>query len=152
MRKMALDLGDKRIGVAVSDELNITAQGKGVITRSDHRQDLGKIKKYIEQNNITEIIVGLPKNMNNTEGPRVEKTRNYVNFLKNNLDVPIILRDERLTSREAEKMLIKADLRREHRREVIDQVAASLILQNYLDYENRKQKSKSQEDNNARQQ
>ena len=142
MRKMALDLGDKKIGVAVSDALNITAQGKGVIERTDHRQDLEKIKAYIEDYDVGKLIVGLPKNMDNSEGPRVEKTRNYVNFLKNNLDIPVVFWDERLTTREAERMLIKADLRREHRRQVIDQVAASLILQNYLERQRRKKNHK----------
>lgn len=132
---MGLDIGDKRIGIAISDALNITAQSKEVLIRTDHQQDLKVIKNYIEKYNIDEIVVGLPKNMNNSLGTQAEKVKNYVNFLKNNLEISIILWDERLSSREAERLLIKADLSRSHRKKVIDQVAASIILQSYLDYQ-----------------
>ncbi|MFW6256995.1 MAG: Holliday junction resolvase RuvX [Bacillota bacterium] len=146
MRKMGLDIGDKRIGVAVSDALNITAQGKTVIVRKEHQKDLRQIEKLIQKYNITEVVAGLPVNMDNTEGPQVDKVRNYVNFLKNNLEIPVVFWDERLTSLEAERVLIKADLSRAQRKKVIDQVAASLILQNYLDHQNYQ---KEREDNNG---
>ena len=142
LRSLALDVGDKRIGVAVSDALNMTAQAKGVIVREEHHQDLAQLKDYIEQYGVTEIVVGLPKNMDNTEGSQAKKTKNFANFLKNNLELPIIMWDERLTSRAAERMLIQADLSRKKRKKVIDQVAAALILQNYLDF--KKQKSKQE--------
>ncbi|MFW5985550.1 MAG: Holliday junction resolvase RuvX [Halanaerobiaceae bacterium] len=146
MRKMGLDIGDKRIGVAVSDALNITAQGKTVIVRKEHQKDLRQIEELIQKYNITEVVAGLPVNMDNTEGPQVDKVRNYVNFLKNNLEIPVVFWDERLTSLEAERVLIKADLSRAQRKKVIDQVAASLILQNYLDHQNYQ---KEREDNNG---
>lgn len=146
MRKMGLDIGDKRIGVAVSDALNITAQGKTVIVRKEHKKDLRQIEELIQKYNITEVVAGLPVNMDNTEGPQVDKVRNYVNFLKNNLEIPVVFWDERLTSLEAERVLIKADLSRAQRKKVIDQVAASLILQNYLDHQNYQ---KEREDNNG---
>ena len=134
MRKMGLDIGDKRIGIAISDAMNITAQSKKVLKRTDHQQDLKTINKYIKKYNVDEIIVGLPKNMDNSIGPQAEKVKHYVNFLKNNLDIPIKFWDERLSTREAERLLIKADLSRSQRKNVVDRVAASIILQGYLDY------------------
>ena len=132
MRKLGLDFGDKRIGIAVSDALGLTAQGKGYISRTDLKNDLGIIKDYINKYSIDEIVVGMPKNMDGSLGKRAEKTQAFVNFLKNNLDIPINTWDERLSSREAEKVLIKADVSRSNRKEVIDQLAASLILDSYL--------------------
>ena len=138
MRKLGLDIGDKRIGIAVSDALNITANTKGFIKRTDHRKDLKEIKNYIKEYNIGELIVGLPKNMDGSIGLQAEKTKQYVNFLKNNLDIPVKMWDERLSSREAEKLLIKADVSRQKRKKVIDGVAASIILQGYLDMKKNK--------------
>ena len=138
MRKMGLDIGDKRIGIAVSDPLNCTAQAREVLERSQHHRELEVFKKYITEYQITEIIVGLPKNMDNSCGHQAKKVKEYVNFLKNNLDIPIIFWDERLSSREAQKLLIKADLRRSHRKDVIDKVAAAIILQGYLNFEKNK--------------
>ncbi len=133
LRSMGLDYGSKTIGVSVSDELGITAQGKGTIKRTDLRHDLQKIMEYIEKYQVEEIIVGLPRNMDGTFGSRAEKTQQFVNFLNNNLDLAVKFWDERLSSREAERLLIKADLSRARRKKVIDQVAASIILQTYLD-------------------
>lgn len=132
MRKLALDFGDKKIGVAVSDALNITAQGKGYIKRSDLRKDLEEIKDYIEKYDVDEVIVGMPKNMDGSLGPRAKKTQEFINFLNNNLDITINTWDERLSSKEAERILIKADVSRSNRKEVIDKMAASLILDSYL--------------------
>ncbi|MGM0409678.1 MAG: Holliday junction resolvase RuvX [Bacillota bacterium] len=140
MRKLALDFGDKRIGVAVSDALNITAQGKGYIKRSDLRKDLEEIKYYIDKYDVDEIIVGMPKNMDGSLGPRAKKTQEFINFLNNNLDITISIWDERLSTKEAERVLIKADVSRSNRKEVIDKMAASLILDSYLqaNYKNRR--------------
>lgn len=132
LRKLGLDFGDKRIGVAVSDELGITAQGKGYIRRTDLKEDLVSIKEYIAKYSIEEIVVGMPKNMDGSLGARAKKTQQFINFLQNNLDIPIYTWDERLSSREAEKVLIKGDVSRAKRKEVIDQLAASLILDGYL--------------------
>lgn len=130
---MALDFGDKRIGVAISDSLGITAQGKGFIKRTDLKNDLNDIKDYITEYDVSEIVVGMPRNMDGSLGKRAEKTRAFINFLENNLDIPIKIWDERLTSAEAERMLIKADVRRDKRKQVIDKLAASIILRSYLE-------------------
>ena len=144
LRKLGLDFGDKKIGVAISDALGITAQGKGYISRTDLRKDLEVILDYIEKYSIEEIIVGMPKNMDGSYGPRAQKTQEFINFLNNNLDIPIKTWDERLTSKEAEKVLIKADMSRSARKEVIDQMAASLILDSYLQAnKNRRNKNES---------
>lgn len=137
MRVMGLDFGDKTIGVAISDPLGLTAQSKGVIRRSNLNADLEELKKYISDYQVSEIVIGLPKNMNGTLGSRAEKTGQFVNFLKKRLDLPIKLWDERLSTVEAEKLLINADLSRAKRKVVIDQVAAAIILQSYLDARNR---------------
>ena len=138
MRKLGLDFGDKRIGVAVSDALGITAQGKGYISRTDLKKDLEIIKDYIKKYSIGEIIVGMPRNMDGSYGPRAEKTQEFVNFLNNNLKISIKTWDERLSSKEAERVLIKADMSRKKRKEVIDKMAASLILDSYLKANNRR--------------
>lgn len=143
MRKLALDFGDKRIGVAVSDALNIIAQGKGYIKRSDLRKDLEEIKYYIDKYEVDEIIVGMPKNMDGSLGQRAKKTQEFINFLNNNLDITISIWDERLSTKEAERVLIKADVSRSNRKEVIDKLAASIILDSYLqaNYNNRRNKN-----------
>ena len=133
MRIMGLDLGDKRIGVAVSDPLGFTAQGKAVIESQDKASDIKHISSLAKEYNIEKIVVGLPKNMNNSIGPRAEKTLDFVSLLKKELSIPIITWDERLTTKEAERTLIEADLSRKKRKEVIDKMAAMIILQNYLD-------------------
>jgi len=138
LRKLGLDFGDKRIGVAVSDALGITAQGKGYISRTDLKKDLEIIKDYIKKYSIGEIIVGMPRNMDGSYGPRAEKTQEFVNFLNNNLKISIKTWDERLSSKEAERVLIKADMSRKKRKEVIDKMAASLILDSYLKANNRR--------------
>jgi len=130
---MGLDIGDKRIGIAISDSSNLIAQSKEVLKRTDHRKDLKVIKEYIQKYEIDEIIVGLPINMDGSFSAQTKKTEQYINFLKNNLDIEVKTWDERLTSREAEKILIKADLSRKKRKQVIDGLAASIILRNYLD-------------------
>jgi putative Holliday junction resolvase len=130
---MALDFGDKRIGVAISDSLGITAQGKDFIRRTDLKRDLEDIIGYITQYNVTELVVGMPKNMDGSLGKRAQKTQAFINFLENNLDLPIKAWDERLTSVEAERVLIEADVRRARRKKVIDKLAASIILRSYLE-------------------
>ena len=144
---MGLDIGDKRIGIAISDPSNLIAQSKEVLKRTDHRKDLKIIKKYIKEYEIDEIIVGLPKNMDGSFSAQTRKTDQYINFLKNNLDISVKKWDERLTSREAEKMLIKADLSRKKRKCVIDGVAAAIILQGYLDWQNNIKNKKKEENN-----
>ncbi len=133
MRTLGLDFGDKTIGVAVSDGLGLTAQAKGVIRRTNLTEDLVKLKKYIEDYQIGEVVVGLPRNMDGSFGSRAEKTQQFVNFLKKKIEIPVKFWDERLSTVEAERLLIDADLSRSRRKGVIDQVAAAIILQSYLD-------------------
>lgn len=136
---MGLDFGDKKIGVALSDTLGITAQAKTVIHTSNKKEALKQIKKLIKENEVKEIVVGLPKNMNGSLGFRADITNKFVDFLKQNLNISIKLWDERLSSAEAEKLLISADLSRAKRKKVIDKLAAALILQSYLDANNRRE-------------
>lgn len=137
MRIMGLDYGSKTVGVAISDELLITAQGLEIIRRKEEnklRRTLARIEELIVEYKVEEIVLGLPKNMNNTEGERVEKTAVFQEMLERRTGLPVIKWDERLSTVAAEKAMIEAGLRREERREHIDKVAAALILQGYLDY------------------
>ncbi|ACL69337.1 Holliday junction resolvase RuvX [Halothermothrix orenii] len=137
MRIMGLDYGDRRIGVAISDKLGMTAQGQEVIIRKTPEEDLEVIKGLIDKYEVEEIIVGMPKNMDGSLGPRAEKTRDFIDFLQKSLDTPVKVWDERLSTVEAERVLIEADVSRKKRKGVIDKVAASIILQGYLNYQNK---------------
>ncbi len=132
-RILGLDVGDKTIGVAVSDPLLLTAQGLKTICRHGLKDDLEELQLIVEQYNVYKIVVGLPKNMNNTIGPQGEKVLSFVEKLRTELDVKVVLEDERLTTVEAERMLINGDVSRRKRKKVIDKVAATYILQTYLD-------------------
>lgn len=133
MRAMGLDVGDKTIGVAVSDLMGWTAQGMEVIRRKSLDYDLNRLKEIITKEEVIKIIVGLPKNMNGSIGPQAEKVLEFVEILKEETALEIILWDERLTTSAAERTLIEADVRRSKRRLVIDKMAAVLILQGFLD-------------------
>jgi len=137
MRILALDVGDKRIGVAVSDELGITAQGVGVIESSSDGKDINNILKIADDYNASKIIIGMPKNMNGTLGPRGEITKQFADKLAKSTNITVDFWDERLTTVVAEKTLIAADISRKKRKGVIDKLAAVLILQNYLDFQSR---------------
>lgn len=132
-RILGLDVGDKYIGVAISDLLGITSQGLTTINRESNLKAFGAIESLIMEHNINKIVVGLPKNMNGTIGPQGEKVQKFASKLQNKFDIEIIYIDERLTTVLAENMLIEADLSRKKRKRVIDKVAASYILQTYLD-------------------
>jgi putative Holliday junction resolvase len=132
-RIMGLDVGDKTIGVAISDPLLLTAQGYKTISRESNKKDIKEIEDIIKEYNITKIIVGLPKNMNNTIGIQGEKVLNFVEKLKRRIKVEIVLEDERLTTVSAERILLEGDVSRKNRKKIIDKVAATYILQNYLD-------------------
>lgn len=137
MRIMGLDYGSKTVGVAISDELLITAQGLEIIRRKEEnklRRTLARIEELIVEYKVEEIVLGLPKNMNNTEGERVGKTAVFQEMLERRTGLPVIKWDERLSTVAAEKAMIEAGLRREERREHVDKVAAAIILQGYLDY------------------
>ena len=136
MRILGLDFGSKIVGVAVSDGLLLTAQGVETIERKDEnklRKTCARIEELIAEYEITEIVLGLPKNMNNTEGERVEKTKAFGEMLERRTGLPVHYWDERLTTVAAEQILIESGVRRENRKAVIDKVAAGLILQGYLD-------------------
>ena len=133
MRTMGLDYGDKTIGVAVSDELGWTAQGVEVIRRTDNDADIARIRELARIYDVSEIVVGLPKNMNATIGPRGEICIAFAQTLREKLNIPVRLWDERLTTVSAERTLLMADVSRKKRKRVIDKMAAVLILQGYLD-------------------
>ena len=133
MRTAALDVGDARIGVAVSDELGITAQGIGVVKRVGGRRDLEALTALLAHYAPSRLLVGLPLNMNGSEGPQAAKVRAFAEQVGAHLGLPLEFWDERLSTVAAERVLLEADVRRKRRREVVDQVAAVLILQGWLD-------------------
>ncbi|MGI6485803.1 MAG: Holliday junction resolvase RuvX [Tepidanaerobacteraceae bacterium] len=137
MRILGLDIGDKRIGVAISDELGITAQGVDIINRNGMKKDIDKILNMLEKYKVRRVVVGLPKNMNGTVGPQVQSVKNFIEKIRLQTDVEFVYWDERLTTIAAEKILIDADLSRKKRKGVVDKLAAVIILQNYLDYKSR---------------
>lgn len=132
-RILGLDVGDKTIGVAVSDLLQITAQGVTTIRRENKKKDLSALKEIIDEYNIKRIVVGLPKNMNGTIGFQGEKVIDFTKDIKSRFSIDTVYIDERLTTVSAERLLIEADVSRKNRKKVIDKVAASYILQFYLD-------------------
>lgn len=131
-RIMALDAGDRTIGVAVSDELGFTAQGLTVIRRGTWEEDLAQLRALVASYQVSRIIVGYPRNMDGSSGPRALLSAEFANRLSADLGLPAILWDERLTTREAQAALLSADLSRAKRRRLVDKLAAVLILQNYL--------------------
>ena len=136
MRIMGLDFGSRTTGVAVSDPLGITAQGVETIVRKDEnklRQTCARIEALSKEYEIEEIVLGYPKNMNNTAGERAEKTEAFKAMLERRTGKPVILWDERLTTIAAERVLMESGVRRENRKAVVDKIAAVLILQGYLD-------------------
>lgn len=135
-RLMGLDVGSRTVGVAVSDLLGWTAQGVEIVPINEEEEQFGldRIATLVTDHNVSAFVVGLPKNMNNTEGPRVEAARHYGELLKKRFGLPVDYQDERLTTVAAERMLVEqADTSRAKRKKVIDKLAASLILQGYLD-------------------
>lgn len=137
MRIIGLDYGTKTVGVAVSDALGITAQPVETITRKEEnklRQTLARIEQIIVEQEVTEIVVGLPKMMDNSEGERAQACKEFAEKLERRTGLKVTMWDERLTTVSAEKSLIESGVRRENRKAVIDQIAAVFILQGYLDY------------------
>jgi putative Holliday junction resolvase len=134
-RIIGLDVGSKTIGVAVSDALGWTAQGVETIKRRPYRpeEDFKRIEELIAQFEISKIVVGLPKNMNGSIGPTGEACQAFASELESKMGLPVVLWDERLTTMAAERTLISADVSRKKRKLVIDKLAASIILQGYMD-------------------
>ena len=137
MRILGLDYGTKTVGVAVSDELLLTAQGVEIIRRkspSKLRQTLARIEELVEEYDVDRIVLGYPKNMNNTEGERCEQTNAFREDLMRRTGKEVILWDERLTTVSADKSMMEMGIRRENRKEFVDEIAAIFILQGYLDF------------------
>ena len=132
-RIIGLDVGDKTIGVALSDPMLIAAQPYETIKRSKAKFDLNRIEEIVNENDVSLIVVGLPKNMNNTMGPQSMKVISFVDLIKKRIDIEIVYQDERLTTVQSESVLIDMNVRRENRKSHIDKIAASFILQTYLD-------------------
>ncbi len=130
---MGLDVGSKTVGVAVSDALGITAQGVTTVRRTGLKRDLAALEALATEHEVTRAVVGLPINMDGSEGPRAEASRAFARALEQALGIPVELWDERLSTVAAERALLEADVSRAKRRQVIDQVAATLILQGWLD-------------------
>ena len=133
MRILALDVGSKRIGIAVSDELGFTAQSYPLLERTHLAQDLEKIQEKIEAFQIGEIVVGYPVNLNGSVGPQAKSIETFVEKLKEVISIPIRLWDERLSTMAAEKLMLEGDLSRQKRKKRIDSLAAQWILQGYLE-------------------
>ena len=134
MRYLGLDLGTKTIGLAISDKTGLIASSYKVLHHDNNPKDcLDELKSIIETLDVEALVLGLPKNMNNTLGARAEATLEFKEFLESNIDIPIYLEDERLTTKSAEAILIKGDTSRKKRKKVIDKVAATIILQSFLD-------------------
>ena len=133
MRILALDVGDVRIGVAVSDPLRVIARGLASITRANTKEDVKAINDLANQHEVVEIVVGLPKMMDGEIGIQAQKVLDFVESLKTEIEVPIVMWDERLTTVSANRVLIEADMSRRKRKKVVDKVAAVIILQGYLD-------------------
>ena len=137
MRILGLDYGSKTVGVAVSDPLGFTAQGVEIIRRKSEnkmRQTLARIEELIAQYQVEEIVLCLPKNMNNTLGDRAEKSLELKETLERRTGLPVVMWDERLTTVSANRVLMETGVRRENRKEHVDEIAAVFILQGYLDY------------------
>lgn len=139
MKKISLDVGDKTVGIAVSDALGITAQGLMTLERVGIRKDTGKILDLVKEHQCDTIVIGLPKKLDGTDSPQTEKVYEFRTMLENKMrstgmkDIKVVWQDERLTTVMAERVLIEADVSRKKRKAVIDKQAAVIILQSYLD-------------------
>lgn len=138
MRIMGLDVGSKTVGVSISDAFGWTAQGLKTIQINEDKGEYGfeEIGTLIKEHDVSKVVVGLPKNMNGTIGPRGEASQFYADELNKRFGIPVVLWDERLTTVAAERVLLEADVSRKKRKKVIDKMAASMILQGYLNSQN----------------
>ncbi|MGI6538759.1 MAG: Holliday junction resolvase RuvX [Caldicoprobacterales bacterium] len=136
MRILSMDIGDKRIGMAVSDAMGWTAQGILTLERRSMNSDMEQIERIINKYQVERIVIGLPKNMDGTIGLQGEKIKVFAESLRKRFSKEIVFWDERLTTVSAHKVMLEADLSRKKRKERVDQIAAVLILQSYLDYLN----------------
>jgi len=132
MRILALDVGIKKIGIAISDALGITAQSLNTLIRKNKKTDFERIKEIVSGKNVSKIVVGLPLNMNGTVGPKAKDAYDFAEKLKEEIGIPVQLWDERLSTLEANRILLQADMSRGKRKRLDDKIAAQLILQSYL--------------------
>jgi putative Holliday junction resolvase len=132
-RTAGLDVGEKTIGIAVSDLLGITAQGLDTVRRSDPEADLQQVVDILKEYEVNLVVIGLPKNMNNTIGPSAERAKEFGDELSKRIDIEIKYWDERLTTASAQRALLEGDVSRKKRKQVVDKIAAVMILQNYMD-------------------
>jgi putative Holliday junction resolvase len=133
MRVMGLDVGTKTVGVAISDALGYTAQGITVVRRTHLRADLEALAKLVESHDVTLAVIGLPLNMDGSEGPRAQASREFAEKFTAATGVPVEMWDERLSTVAAQRVLLEGDVSRAKRKQVVDQVAASIILQGWMD-------------------
>lgn len=132
-RILGLDIGDRTIGLAATDPLGITAQGIGTIRRTKQKEDFEKLDAYVRQLDITLFVLGMPRNMNNTLGPQGNKVKQFAAQMKKKWDIPIVFQDERLSTRAAEQMMAESSMHWKKRKQLVDEVAAQLILQRWMD-------------------
>ncbi len=135
MKKMGLDVGSKTIGVAISDAFGWTAQGLKTIhwNEENYQTSYDELASIVKAHDVSEVVVGLPKNMNGTIGERAEMSKQFATYIEQQFSLPTVLWDERLTTMAAERVLLEADVSRKKRKKVIDKMAAVMILQGYLD-------------------
>jgi putative holliday junction resolvase len=141
MRILGMDYGEKRIGVAISDELGFTAQGLETIHRKNRKHDLESIGRIIRSFNVEKIVIGYPLRLNGEEGIQCSKVRHFARQLEKAFFVPVVLQDETLTTKEAESILAEANVKRDKRKLLVDKLAAGIILQAYLDLRGKKEES-----------
>lgn len=134
MRILGIDYGSKRIGLSVCDELGFTAQGLATITRKNKKKDMEEISGFVEKYNVEKIVIGFPVRLDGTEGIQCEKVNRFAGILEKRFSIPVIKWDESLSTKEAERILIEANMNRKKRKGVVDKLAATIILQGYLDY------------------
>ena len=147
MRYMGLDVGDKTIGVAMSDEIGLTANPVTVISRTGSlKREIGEIRRLVEENGIGRIVVGMPFMLDGSVGIQAEKVQAFVEYLRRRINVPVVTWDERLTTAEVERVLIASDQSREKRKKVIDKMAAAVILRSYMDREQYQSRSEGDAD------
>lgn len=134
IRTLALDFGSRNIGLAISDELRVTAQGLPTLRRTNKRNDLDHLRRVIKQHGVSELVIGLPLRMSGKEGVEVKRVQEFAALLRAKFKLPVHLFDERLTSVEANRVLRESEMGMRRRAEVVDQLAAVLILQSYLEF------------------
>ena len=133
MRLLGLDYGDRRIGVAICDELGMTARGIATVVRKNRDADLAVIAGFVERFGVEKIVIGYPLRLDGSEGIQCDKVNRFARRLEARLSMPVIRRDESLSTKEAEELLRETGMRREKKRAVVDRLAACIILQGYLD-------------------